>query len=265
MDALALRAHRRQAEYLHAGKRRLYRLHGRDELTLAGLVDQDRRLGPLLGVEAVAILRIQHPLDHRPRHLREAGHEVMVAQRESGNAIHRIRNDGGALRELAHRQALRRRLLQGKAVADLALGLRVQLQPDTEGGGRALARVVIRRGADAAEAEDDIARSESALQGGGQPPRIVTEVVGPCEPQAALLEGADQEAEVLVFALADEQLVADDQRAEHQAAFWAQRSSSSSPPMCRALTNTCGTVPRPVIAPTTRERSLWLSVTSLYW
>ena len=35
--------------------------------------------------------------------------------------------------------------------------------------------------------------------------------------------------------------------------------------MCLPLTNTCGTVPRPVMAPTTRERSLWSSFTSQNW
>ena len=50
----------------------------------------------------------------------------------------------------------------------------------------------------------------------------------------------------------------------NQAAFLAHACSSSRPPTCLPLTNTCGTVPRPVIAPTTRERSLWSSFTSEY-
>jgi len=49
-----------------------------------------------------------------------------------------------------------RRHLAAKARADLALGFRVQAQPDARGGRRALARVIIRRGADAAVAENDV-------------------------------------------------------------------------------------------------------------
>jgi hypothetical protein len=74
--------------------------------------------------------------------------------------------------------------------------------------------MVIGRGADAAEAEHHVAGGQGALQRGGEPRRIVALVFGPGEAQAALLERADQEAEVLVFAFADKELVADDQRAE---------------------------------------------------
>ena len=46
------------------------------------------------------------------------------------------------------------------------------------------------------------------------------------------------------------------------AAFFAQRSSSSQPPMRLPLTKTCGTVCALAIAPTTRLRTLWSSGTS---
>lgn len=47
-----------------------------------------------------------------------------------------------------------------------------------------------------------------------------------------------------------------------QAAFFAQRSRSSQPPMCSPLMNTCGTVPLPVTAPTMRLRFVLGSETS---
>src|SRR5918995_2128736 len=118
--------------------------------------------------------------------------------------------------------------------------------------------MVVGSGADAAEAEYNIARAEARAQRCSEALGIVAEVVRPGEPQPSLTEGRDQEGEMFVLALTDEKLVADDIRAEQSyAAFFAQRWRSSSPPMCLPLTNTCGTVPRPVIAPTMRERSLW--------
>lgn len=50
--------------------------------------------------------------------------------------------------------------------------------------------------------------------------------------------------------------------ASGQAAFLAQRSRSSQPPMCSPFTKTCGTVPLPVTAPTIRLRLALGSETS---
>src|SRR5574341_1122305 len=112
--------------------------------------------------------------------------------------------------------------------------------------------MVVRRGADAAEAENDVIRIEAAAQGRGQPFRIVTEVLRPGEAQPPLGEGRDRERKMLVLPLTDQDFVADDVGAEQSyAAFLAQRWSSSRPPICWPLMKTCGTVPRPVIAPTT--------------
>ena len=113
----------------------------------------------------------------------------------------------------------------------------------------------------------DIAGGEGCGQRRSQPRGLVAEVLRPGEAKPALREGSDQEGEMLVLALADQELVADDEGAEHGHSGGFLRPSarsSSRPPMCWPLTKTCGTVPRPVIAPTTRERSLWLSVTPLY-
>src|SRR5438067_9940958 len=81
----------------------------------------------------------------------------------------------------------------------------------------ALARVIVGRGADAAEAEHDVARRKAAAKRLGQALRIVAEILSPGKPQAAARERADQKAEVFVLALSDQQLVADDVGPEHGA------------------------------------------------
>jgi hypothetical protein len=115
--------------------------------------------------------------------------------------------------KLAHLQALRRRFA-AEAAADLALGFRMQGQAYAERRGSALARVVVGRGADAAEGEHDVARGEAALQRGGKPFRVVAVVLAPGQAQAALGERLDDEGQMLVLALADQDFIADDQRAE---------------------------------------------------
>src|SRR5918996_2044663 len=74
--------------------------------------------------------------------------------------------------------------------------------------------MVVRRGADAAEAEHHVLRVEAAAQSGSEPLRIVAEVLGPGEAESPLRQGADEERKVLVFALSDEDLVPDDESAE---------------------------------------------------
>src|SRR6185436_2321622 len=134
-----------------------------------------------------------------------------------------IGNDGGAARKLAHREALRRDLA-AEARADFPLGLRMELQSNLQGFRSALPRVVVGRGADTAEAEHDVLRREAALERAGKPRRVIAQVMRPRKAQAALRQRADQEAEVLVLALSDQQLVADDECAEHQVPRrWASR------------------------------------------
>jgi hypothetical protein len=97
----------------------------------------------------------------------------------------------------------------------------------------ALARAIVRGRADAAEAEDRVGRSKSAPQGRGKPLAVVAAVLAPGEPQSAPAERPDQEGEVLVPALADENLVADDQCAEPQASVsctrWARQRQAAKP------------------------------------
>ncbi len=65
-----------------------------------------------------------------------------------------------------------------------------------------------------AEGEDDIAGREGASQRGRDARRVVAEILGPVEFEAAPAEDLDRLRKVLVLPLADEDLVADDQRPE---------------------------------------------------
>src|SRR5581483_5913842 len=138
----------------------------------------------------------------------------------------------------------------------------MQFQFDVQGRRGALARMVVRRRPDAAEAEHRVARGEAAFQRRREQRRLIADVLGPGKAKPPAAEGFDDEGEVLVLPFPDEDFVPDDIGTEPHAAFLAHCCSSSRPPMCLPLTKTCGTVPRPVIAPTTRERSLWSSFTS---
>src|SRR6267154_714501 len=78
----------------------------------------------------------------------------------------------------------------------------------------ALARVIVRRRADAAEAEDEVSRSECAPERRGDEIRHVAEVLAPVEPHPPQAEDRDQLGEVLVLALAANDFLADDDRAD---------------------------------------------------
>ena len=75
---------------------------------------------------------------------------------------------------------------------------------------RALARVIVRCCADAAETEYDVPATEAALERRAQARWIVAVVLRPGKSQAALGKRLDGERQVLVLPLADEYLVADD-------------------------------------------------------
>src|SRR6267142_2977709 len=90
----------------------------------------------------------------------------------------------------------------------------MQLEPDAERVGRALARVIVGRRADAAEAEDDIFRGECAPQSGGDQIGNIAEVLAPGELHSSGSEYLDQSGKVLVGTLADDDLVADDDRSD---------------------------------------------------
>ena len=95
----------RQAEELERRKLRDVVVHEGQELALARAEYRDRALDRLHAHE-IRIPRREHPVEHRPRHLRKAGKEVVPADRERGDAVERIGNDAAALRELGHQHAI---------------------------------------------------------------------------------------------------------------------------------------------------------------
>ena len=132
----------------------------------------------------------------------------------------------GAHREHAHVQAvnvvvavrvIHHALLPGHvlhALQDERPGLGMQHQFNPQRFGRALAGVVIRRGANAAGAKHHIAglarRGESTRQRGGDAARIVTHILGVAERQTARAQQFNHLGKVFVGALAREDFVAND-------------------------------------------------------
>ena len=137
------------------------------------ITERSRRAGAAV---QVGIALVEHPFDHRPGHHREAGNEVHVADREAGDLVVRVGDDRRALRKDAHVQAvhvvgavgIEGLALLGRDVAhaleDQRARLRVQRQRHAQRGGRALARVVVGRGADAAAGEHQFAAGEGVAQ-----------------------------------------------------------------------------------------------------
>ena len=176
-----------------------------------------------------------------------------------------IGDDLGADGKFAHLQALRRGLA-AEAAADLALGLRMQRErrrpaPRRRTGacGRPASRRCRRRRTPRRPRRTCAAAPRSAA-----PDRRRGTRTRPGAGRAAASAWM-MKRKVLVLALADQDFIADDQRAECHAgilsgrlrgyaAFFAHFSSSSRPPMRWPLMNTCGTVPSPVMAPTMRLR-----------
>ncbi len=168
---------------------------------------------PEAGAVERRIPRREHPIEHRPCHLRKAGKEVVVADRERRHAVDGIRNDRSAGGEFGHQHAVR---VGGGAELRFELRDRdrMPLERHAEGERRGLPRVVVGRRADAAEGEDEIAAAERIAEGGGERIAIVTLVARPGEPESARGKRLDDMGEVTILALARQNLVADDERAD---------------------------------------------------
>ena len=115
--------------------------------------------------------------------------------------------------KFGHQHAVRIRV-GAEPRLDLGDGLGVAHQRHAERGGGGLPRVVVGRRADAAEAEHDVAAGEGLAQQRGEPAAIVAFVARPGERKAARAERRDDVRQVLVGALAGEDLVADDERTD---------------------------------------------------
>src|SRR5690606_529863 len=128
----------------------------------------------------------------------------------------------------AHLQALGGDLVT-ETGADLGLGLGMQGQLQAERGAGRLAGAIVRRGADAAEAEHHVASGEGLAQGFGQVGEVVAGVTRPRQLEATRAEQFDELGQVFVAATSGQDLIADDQGTEvHESFRWAAPASASS-------------------------------------
>ncbi len=112
-----------------------------------------------------------------------------------------------------------RRGFLAEAVADLAFGIGMQGDIHTQRRGSGLPRMIVRRHADAAETEHDVAVGKAACERLAQACRVVAEVVRPVERHAARTEQLNNFGEVLVRPFSGENFVADDEGADAPAGF----------------------------------------------
>jgi hypothetical protein len=172
------------------------------------------------------------------------GDEMHVPHAEAGDLVVRVGDDARPFGEHAHVQAvhvvgalglvrhalLARHVLH--ALADQALGLGMERERHAQRPARALAGVVVGRGADAAAREHRLAGLEGPAQAGREALRRIAHIFGPAQLQAAGGQQFDELGHVLVGTLAGEDLVADDDEAEFVAAghvlLFLGRSSPAS-------------------------------------
>jgi hypothetical protein len=203
---------------------RLHRLHRGDQLALAGFKHQDGLLFPRLRVKAVAVVGVQTHSTIGQAICGKPGTKWWSPTEKPG-----MRFTGfGMITEPCGNSPIcsrcgvtsppKRARISRSASAWIRSG-------DVQGCGGTLPRVIVRRCADAAEAEDDILCGQRLLQRGGDARRLVAQIVGPGKTKPSLGKGLDHERQVLVLALSDEELVADDESAEHAMAAWFSAAS----------------------------------------
>src|SRR5690606_6289066 len=92
-----------------------------------------------------------------------------------------------------------------------------QHELDAERGGRRLSRMVVRRGTDAAAAEDGVLGGEGSAQQSGDCRAVVADEMRPCQCEPAAAQHLDDARKMAVLALARDDLVADDDQSETHA------------------------------------------------
>ena len=102
----------------------------------------------------------------------------------------------------------------GEAHLDFRKRLRMTEERHAKRGRSRLSRMVVGRRTHAAEGENEIAGSERFAQHRREPSAIVAFVARPCEREPAGRKRCDHVCEMAVSALARQDLVADDQRAD---------------------------------------------------
>ena len=100
------------------------------------------------------------------------------------------------------------------ALSNQGLCLRLRAQGAAQGGSGALAGVVVRRGANTAKGENDVARSKGLLERGGDARRLVPDVIGISHRQSSRTQQGDGFGQVLVGTPTGEDFVANDDEAE---------------------------------------------------
>jgi len=188
-------------------------VHEVDQLAFRAIQHQYCLLDIVILVKKVGVVRIEDPVRHWPGHLRKARHEVMCAERETGYAVDRVGNQRRALREIRHQHPF-----GISAIAELSfdLGYGAGMALDRQAGCRCccLPGTVIRRGADAAEAENDVASRHAAAQHFRDAVFLVADVFCAGELQAACFQSFYQPFEVCILPSAGKDFIADDDGAE---------------------------------------------------
>ena len=186
-----------------------------------------------------------------------------------GDLVVRVGNDARTLRKHPHVQAMQvvgtpgliglalfaRHVLH--ALADQRRCFRVQFQGLVECRRRALAGVVVGRGTNAAAAEDHIGRGKRPLQRRGDARAVVAHIVGIAQRQPARGQQFDDLGQMLVHALAGEDLVADDDEAEvgsHGSCGPEDGGAASAGGALVAMTGGAGTALAPASPPCSRSR-----------
>ena len=116
--------------------------------------------------------------------------------------MQRLDHDAGERRLLERLIALAVKVERLTAGADFRFGIRVQLQINAACARRALARMIIRGGADAATRKHHAGLFKRSLQGLGETMRIVSHIIHVAEAQAACRQQLNDFGHVLVLAFA---------------------------------------------------------------
>ena len=142
----------------------------------------------------------------------------MIADRKAGDAIDGIGNDAGTGRKLRHQHAMRIGF-SAEARLDLRHRLRMAHKRDAQRRRSGLPRVVVGCGADAAETEQQVAARKGIAQQRGETLAVVAQVVDEVRCKTAHRQCFDDVRQMLVGALARQDLVPDDQCADVHLSF----------------------------------------------
>ena len=230
MTALPVRVDRRQAIQAQIGIRRNDMFHEIEQTALISTVagQQIRPVDFRLAMKKMGIKRIERPRRHRVRHLREPGQKVVLPNGETRNTVKRVGDNFRAAWKNTEKKPLRRNFA-AKTGANFALGLRMQDEINPQRLSRRLPCPVIRRIADTAKAEYDIARGKTAPQRLGNAHLIIAQILHPRQTQPPFIQQAGKPGKMGILPLARKDFVAKNQRTEiHEVSPGKEASSAHS-------------------------------------